>query len=84
MAHDECPMAATLKEGLPVRGRTAVLERPDGARITFAPYPALLRDDSGAVIGAINMLIDVEGQQEAELQAARLAAIVERIRRQRL
>ncbi len=77
MAHDECPMAVTLREGEPVRGRTAIIERPDGTRIAFVPYPTLLRDEAGAITGAINLLMDVDAQQETELQAARLAAIVE-------
>jgi PAS domain S-box-containing protein len=77
MAHDECPMAVTLKEGRSIQGSTAILERPDGTRVTFAPYPTLLRDGAGEIIGAINVLIDIQPQQEAELQAARLAAIVE-------
>ena len=77
MPHDECPMAVTLREGQPVRGRSAILERPDGTRVAFVPYPSLLRDAAGNVTGAINLLLDVEAQQEAELRAARLAAIVE-------
>jgi len=77
MAHEDCPMAVTLREGEAVRGRNAILERPDGSRIAFMPYPTLLRDAAGAVTGAINLLMDVNAQQDAELQAARLAAIVE-------
>ena len=33
MAHDECPMAVTLKTGEPVRDVEAILERPDGSRV---------------------------------------------------
>src|SRR4051794_21712328 len=47
MPHDECPMAQTLKEGRPIRGATAIAERPDGSRVVFQPYPTPLRDDSG-------------------------------------
>jgi PAS domain S-box-containing protein len=77
MPHDECPMAVTLREGQPVRGRSAIIERPDGSRVSFVPYPSLLRDAAGNVTGAVNLLLDIEAQQEAELQAGRLAAIVE-------
>lgn len=77
MAHDECPMAQTIRDGRPIRGRTAILERPDGTRVSFMPHPSLLRDAAGAVTGAINMMIDVGAEHEAELHAARLAAIVE-------
>ena len=77
MPHDECPMAVTLREGQPVRGRSAILERPDGTRVAFVAYPSILRDAAGNVTGAINLLLDVEAQQESRIQAARLAAIVE-------
>jgi PAS domain S-box-containing protein len=77
MAHDDCPMAVTLREGRPVRGVEAILERPDGSRIPFAPFPTPLRDSSGRIIGAINLLMDVSALQHADIEAARLAAIVE-------
>lgn len=77
MAHDDCPMAVTLREGRPVRGVEAILERPDGSRIPFAPFPTPLRDSSGRIIGAINLLMDVSAHRHADLEAARLAAIVE-------
>src|SRR5437868_5839769 len=37
MAHDECPMAVTLRTGKAVRGMEAIAERPDGSRVQFAP-----------------------------------------------
>jgi PAS domain S-box-containing protein len=76
LPHDECPMAVTLKEGRPVRGVEAVAERPDGRRVPFIPYPTPLRDPSGRVIGAINLLIDVTEHKHTELELERLAAIV--------
>jgi PAS domain S-box-containing protein len=76
MAHDECPMATAIKEGRPIRDVEAVLERPDGTRIPFRPYPTPLKDESGRVIGAINLLIDATGIKQAEVESARLAAIV--------
>jgi PAS domain S-box-containing protein len=76
MAHDECPMAMTLKEGRPVRGFEAIAERPDGTRVRFFPYPTPLRDASGQLVGAINVLVDATERYQADLQSARLAAIV--------
>src|SRR5712692_7474160 len=76
LPHDECPMAVALKEGRPVRGVEAVAERPDGTRVPFLPYPTPLKDASGRVIGAINLLVDLGERKHAELEAARLAAIV--------
>jgi len=66
LPHDECPMAVALKEGRAVRGAEAVAERPDGTRVTFAPYPTPLRDDAGEIVGAVNMLVDITERKAAE------------------
>jgi PAS domain-containing protein len=69
-------MAVTLKEGRPVRGVEAIAERPDGTRIRFLPFPTPLRDASGKLTGAINLLMDVTDRNQAGLESAKLAAIV--------
>jgi PAS domain S-box-containing protein len=66
MPHDECPMAIALKEGRVVRGAEAIAERPDGTRIWFTPYPMPLFDDTGELIGGINMLVDITERKVAE------------------
>lgn len=66
MPHDECPMAIALKEGRAVRGVEAIAERPDGTRVWFAPYPSPVRDESGRVVGAVNMLVDISERKRAE------------------
>jgi PAS domain S-box-containing protein len=76
MPHDECPMAIALKEGREVRGVEALAERPDGTRVRFRPYPTPLRDPSGRVAGAVNLLMDVTDQHDAHLESEWLAAIV--------
>jgi PAS domain S-box-containing protein len=76
LPHDQCPMAVALREGRPVRGVSAIAERPDGTRVHFMPYPTPIRDTSGKVIGAVNMLVDITEQKRAEEAQARLAAIV--------
>jgi PAS domain S-box-containing protein len=77
MPHDQCPMAVTLKEKRPVRGLSAVAERPDGSRVHFVPYPTLLYDSAGAVTGAVNMLVDITDRQRADQYERHLASIVE-------
>jgi PAS domain S-box-containing protein len=77
MAHAECPMAVTLKEGRPIRGAEAILERPDGTRVRFCPYPSPLRNEAGDLTGAINVLVDVTDRHKADFELARLAAIVD-------
>ena len=76
IALEDCPMAVALKERRNVRGVEAVLERPDGARVPFLPYPTLLYGDDGEVTGAINVLVELTDRRHAELESARLAAIV--------
>src|SRR5262245_64351137 len=73
---DECPIAIALREGREVRGVEAIAERPDGTRVRFLPCPTPLRDSSGRLVGAINLLMDVTEHHDAELESARLAAIV--------
>ena len=68
MRHDECPMAVALKEGRTIRNAEAIAERPDGTRVPFIPYPTLLRDERGKIVGAINMLVDISERRQAETQ----------------
>jgi PAS domain S-box-containing protein len=77
LPHDQCPMAIALKEGRPVRGVSAIAERPDGTRVHFMPYPTPIKDANGRVIGGVNMLVDITDQKLAEESQARLAAIVQ-------
>jgi PAS domain S-box-containing protein len=65
---DQCPMAIALKEGRAIRNTEAVAERPDGTRVPFIPFPTPLRDASGKVVGAINMLVDISERRQAETQ----------------
>ncbi|HVT30445.1 MAG TPA: PAS domain S-box protein [Lacipirellulaceae bacterium] len=66
LGHDECPMAITLKENRPVRNVEALAERPDGSLVPFLPYPTPLRDSSGNLVGAVNMLVDISDRKQAE------------------
>jgi PAS domain S-box-containing protein len=72
LPHDECPMAVALKECRVVRGVTAIAERPNGSRVHFMPFPTPLFDEDGALIGAVNMLVDLT---ETMAQAAHLKLV---------
>ena len=72
LAHADCPMAIALKENRPVRGMEAACERPDGTRVPFIPYPTPLHDETGKLVGAVNMLIDITDRKRAEEQQALL------------
>ena len=75
--HNECPMAVALRTRQAVRGAEAIAERPDGTRVPFLAYPTPLFDATGAMVGAVNMLIDTSDQTEIERAQQLLAAIVE-------
>jgi PAS domain S-box-containing protein len=84
LPHHECPMALALKEGRPIRGMEAIAERPDGTRVPFIPYPSPLFDASGALVGAVNTLVDITDRykteqrlRESEDRYRGIAAIVE-------
>jgi PAS domain S-box-containing protein len=63
---EECPMAIALKESRPVRGIVAWAVRPDGTQVPFMPHPTPLYDETGGLIGAINMLVDMTERKKAE------------------
>jgi PAS domain S-box-containing protein len=77
MAHDQCPMAVTLKTGRAARGAEAIAERPDGTRVPFLAYPTPLRNADGQLVGAVNMLVDITERKRNEEAAQHYAAIVE-------
>ena len=72
LPHDQCPMAVALKEDRTVRGMEAAAERPDGTRVPFIPYPTPIHDETGRLIGAVNMLVDITERKRAEDQQALL------------
>ncbi len=59
ISHDQCPLAAAIKEQRSIRGVVVIAERPDGRRIVFRPYPTPLFDASGHCTGAVNLLVDI-------------------------
>jgi PAS domain S-box-containing protein len=77
MAHEECPMAQTLKSGVAIRGTEVILERPDGSRISFMPYPTAWKDRNGNITGGVNILLNAVDQLKADHDNGHLAAIVE-------
>jgi len=78
---DETPMARVLRTGEPVHGVEGVLERPDGSRTWAMVHIDPLRDENGALVGAINCFHETTGQKRVEErlreQDQRLAATYE-------
>jgi PAS domain S-box-containing protein len=77
LPHDQCPMAIALREGRPVRGVEALLERPDGTRVPFLPYPTPLWSASGVLVGAVNLLVDLSAQHAVQAELRRLNETLE-------
>ena len=77
MARDECAMAEALKTGRPIAGAEAIAERPDGSRVAFLAYPTPLWDETGTLVGGLNILVEITNRRRAEIDADLLASIVE-------
>jgi PAS domain S-box-containing protein len=77
LSHEQCPMAIAVKERRAIRGLEAMVERPDGSRVSLIPFPTPLYDDTGSFLGAVNLLVDISERKGAEEAAHYLAAIVE-------
>ncbi|MDR3405855.1 MAG: PAS domain S-box protein [Chthoniobacter sp.] len=53
-----CPLAMAMSQGEPIRGAELIVERPDGSRSHVLAFPDPIHDSSGAIVGAVNMLVD--------------------------
>jgi signal transduction histidine kinase len=66
IAHDACWMALALQTGKEYNGEEIVVERPDGRRLTVLAHANPIRDDTGEVVGAVNVLVDITDRIQAE------------------
>lgn len=73
LPHDKSPMALALANLQAMHGVEAIAERPDGQRIHLAAFPTPVFDRSGECAGAVNMLIDITEQTQAQERLSLLA-----------
>ncbi len=66
--HVDCWMALALQEGRSFNGKEIVIERHDGSRRTVLAHANPLFDDRGAVMAAVNVLVDITDRKLAELK----------------
>ena len=66
IAHDDCWMAMALRSEQEFNGHEIVIERPDGQRRTVLAHANPMRDGSGKVLGAVNVLVDITDRKRAE------------------
>jgi diguanylate cyclase (GGDEF)-like protein/PAS domain S-box-containing protein len=74
IAHDRCWMALALKTNEGYNEREIVIERPDGRRLTALAHANPFHDQSGNLIGAVNVLIGISERQRAEEELERRVA----------
>jgi PAS domain S-box-containing protein len=77
IAHDQCWMALALQTDSQYNDCEIVIERPDGERITTLAHASPIHDDSGELLGAVSIFVDISDRKRRDETSARLAAIVE-------
>jgi PAS domain-containing protein len=81
LPHERCPMAVAIQTRRAVRGVTAVAERPNGIRIRFQPFPTPVVGDSGELLAAVNMLVEMTGDRGPAVRGRRDGARTSSIER---
>jgi len=64
--HDQCWMALALHTKQEYNGHEIIVQRPNGQRLTVLAYANPLRDESGELLGAVNVLVDITDRKRAE------------------
>jgi signal transduction histidine kinase/ActR/RegA family two-component response regulator len=66
IAHEQCWMAKALAMDKEFDGEEILVEREDGTRATVLAHASPLRDETGKLFGAVNILVDISDQKRAE------------------
>ncbi len=66
IAHDQCWMALALKRDRGYNRHEIVIERPNGERLTALAHANPIHDETGKLIGAVNVLVDISDRKRAE------------------
>ena len=66
IAHDECWMALALRMQREYNGHEIIIERPDGERLTALAHANPIHDESGKLLGAVNVLVDISDRKRME------------------
>jgi len=56
---EDCAMAKALQQGISIPGEEIMIERPDGVRLKVIAHPDPIFDPSGHIVGAVNILTQV-------------------------
>jgi PAS domain S-box-containing protein len=63
---DECPMAVSIRHQVPMQNMEARLQQPTGEFVDFIAYTTPLKDASGVLAGAMNVMIDITERKHIE------------------
>ena len=74
LPHDQTPVAACLKDGLPRKDMEVIIERPDLSRVHVLVNIMPIRDDAGNQIGMINCFYDVTEKKKTEKKIQQVIA----------
>jgi PAS domain S-box-containing protein len=74
LPHDQTSMGWVLRNGKPWCDQEAIIERPDGSRLTVLINIAPIFDDNGKQIGAVNCFQDLSAQKQAEAEREHVRA----------
>ncbi|MGH8313794.1 MAG: ATP-binding protein [Steroidobacterales bacterium] len=66
ITHAECWMALALKERKEFNGQEIVIERPDGRRVTVLAHANPICGETGELMGAVNVLVDITERKRAD------------------
>ncbi|HEU4551263.1 MAG TPA: PAS domain S-box protein [Chitinophaga sp.] len=66
MPHDESPVAASLKDGLPRKDVEVIIERPDLSRCMVSMNIVPMADGEGKQVGVMNCFHDISDQKQTE------------------
>ena len=61
-------MALALKMNQEDNGHEIVIERPDGQRLIALAHANPIHDETGTLLGAVNVLVDITERKQAEAQ----------------
>ena len=74
LKHDECWMALALKQNKGFNRQEIQIERPDGSRLTALAHANPIHDETGQLVGAVNVLVDISDHKRSEAALANLTA----------
>jgi PAS domain S-box-containing protein len=66
LKHSECWMALALQNGRGYNGEEIVVEHPDGRRLSVLAHANPFHDETGNLLGAVNVLVDISERTRSE------------------